>query len=315
MDDSLSSGLVAHSATTTPAMQFQKKQWQRAIAGSVLLSTIAMTLVVVALRAGGAAKYQDASARLAASPSIQRFPKISELQTPSMNDPGNSYSFLKDVAFSPVHGKEMSAGLYRLDAGPPLQYTYTYEEFKYVLEGEFHLVDGTGQRLVATRGDLLYFPCGTNVTFSTPHSALGYYVGQRVTPEPAVEVTAAVRAAAAANPAMQLIGRIDVRSVPKMSGAGDSNSFFGDVAASSAPGKEMAAGLYHLDAGPSLHYTYAYEEFKFVIEGQFELRDGSGQRLVAEPGDLLYFPRGTEVVFSSPHSALGYFVGQRHANI
>lgn len=304
-DDSLSSSFVQDEPRS------KRRIAGRAIVAAALLAGFGAIAVTVSDSRAGARAGEQASTRLAASPSIKRFPKIAQLVTPSMNDEGGSNSYLLDVAASSVPGKEMAAGLYRIDAGPPLHYTYTYEEFKYVVEGEYHLEDGTGQKLVAKRGDLLYFPLGVNVTFSTPHSALGYFVGQRITPEPAVKITEAVRAAAAANPAIQLIGRIDTLSVPKLAEVAPSNFFYGDLAKSAVPGKEMAAGLYHLDAGPPLHYTYTYEEFTFVIEGQFEVEDGSGQRLVAEPGDLLYFPRGAEVIISTPHSALGHFVGQR----
>lgn len=315
MDDSLGSSFVQASCDSeggnANSSRSKRSVAVRAIAAAALLAGLGSIAVTVQASRGGAPGGEQTSTRLAVSPSIQRFPKIAQRVTPSMHDEGGSNSYLLDVAYSSVPGKEMAAGLYRIDAGPPLHYTYAYEEFKYVVEGEYHLEDGTGQRLVAKRGDLLYFPCGVNVTFSTPHSALGYYVGQRITPEPAVKMTDAVRAAAASNPAIQLIGRIDTLSVPKLAEVAPSNFFSGDVAGSMVPFKEMAAGLYHLDAGPPLHYTYTYEEFTFVIEGQFELEDGSGQRLVAEPGDLLYFPRGAEVIMSTPHSALGYFVGQR----
>ena len=73
----------------------------------------------------------------------------------------------------------MTGGLYKLLKGPALDYTYEYEEFKYIVSGEFHLTDGTGQKVVARAGDLMYFPIHTFVHFTSPSSALGFYVGQR----------------------------------------------------------------------------------------------------------------------------------------
>ena len=54
------------------------------------------------------------------------------------------YPPLGDFGFSKVVGKEMTTGLFRMNAGPYLDYTYDYEELKLILEGEFHLTDGTG---------------------------------------------------------------------------------------------------------------------------------------------------------------------------
>ena len=74
----------------------------------------------------------------------------------------------------------MTGGLYKLLSGPALDYTYEYEEFKYIVTGEFHLTDGTGQKVVAKAGDLMYFPKNTFVHFTSPNRALGFYVGQRL---------------------------------------------------------------------------------------------------------------------------------------
>ena len=41
------------------------------------------------------------------------------------------------------------------------------------------MTDGTGQKVVAKAGDLMYFPCGSKITFDTPDTALGYFCGQR----------------------------------------------------------------------------------------------------------------------------------------
>merc|ERR1719174_1355254 len=100
-------------------------------------------------------------------------------ELPDLPHAQGSKSYLKDLVFSEVPGKEMTGGLYRLNAGPALHYTYTYEEFKYILEGEFHLIDGTGQRVVARKGDLMHFPKGSEITFATPELGFGLYCGQR----------------------------------------------------------------------------------------------------------------------------------------
>ena len=50
---------------------------------------------------------------------------------------------------------------------------------KFVVEGEFNISDETGTEVVATAGDLLYFPKGSTITFSTPDFGLGFFCGQR----------------------------------------------------------------------------------------------------------------------------------------
>lgn len=76
--------------------------------------------------------------------------------------------------------KPMSAGLYRLEKGEPLVYTYTYDEMKIILEGEFTISDGTGQKVTATKGDVFFFPKGATITFTTPDYGLAFYCGQRI---------------------------------------------------------------------------------------------------------------------------------------
>ena len=63
--------------------------------------------------------------------------------------------------------------------------------------------------------------------------------------------------------------------------------------------------------GPSHNYVYDYEEFKYIVAGQLNLRDGTGQYVEAKAGDLMYFPNGTHVNFGTVEHGLGFFVGQR----
>jgi ethanolamine utilization protein EutQ (cupin superfamily) len=75
--------------------------------------------------------------------------------------------------------KPMSAGLYRLEKGEPLVYTYTYDEMKIILEGDFTIEDGTGKKVTATKGDVFFFPKGVTITFTTTDYGLAFYCGQR----------------------------------------------------------------------------------------------------------------------------------------
>ena len=71
----------------------------------------------------------------------------------------------------------MSAGFYRLEKGTPLVYTYTYDEMKIILEGEFEISDETGQKVNARPGDVFFFPKGVTITFKTDSYGLAFFVG------------------------------------------------------------------------------------------------------------------------------------------
>jgi ethanolamine utilization protein EutQ (cupin superfamily) len=75
--------------------------------------------------------------------------------------------------------KPISCGFYRLEAGTPLVYTYTYHEMKIIVDGEFDISDETGQEVHAVAGDVFYFPKGSVITFKTKTFGLGFYCGQR----------------------------------------------------------------------------------------------------------------------------------------
>ncbi|CAG8947271.1 unnamed protein product [Penicillium salamii] len=91
----------------------------------------------------------------------------------------NENAFLGDIETSEKENpdKPMSAGFYRLEKGTPLVYTYTYDEMKIVLEGKFEISDETGHKVTATPGDVLYFPKGATITFTTEDYGLAFYVG------------------------------------------------------------------------------------------------------------------------------------------
>jgi len=93
----------------------------------------------------------------------------------------NGNAYLGDVfssdAVDPLH--PISCGLYRLEPGVPLDYTYTYHEMKIILEGDFTISDETGQKVRATAGDVFNFPKGAKIHFETEKGGLAFYTGQR----------------------------------------------------------------------------------------------------------------------------------------
>ena len=72
----------------------------------------------------------------------------------------------------------ISCGFYRLEPGAPLDYTYTYHEMKIILEGDFTISDETGQKVTCGPGDVLNFPKGSKIRFTTEKGGLAFYTGQ-----------------------------------------------------------------------------------------------------------------------------------------
>jgi ethanolamine utilization protein EutQ (cupin superfamily) len=50
---------------------------------------------------------------------------------------------------------------------------------------------------------------------------------------------------------------------------------------------------------------------KIVVEGSFDISDETGKKVHAVAGDVLYFPKGSTITFTTEDYGLGFFVGQR----
>lgn len=74
----------------------------------------------------------------------------------------------------------------------------------------------------------------------------------------------------------------------------------------------ITVGLFRLEAGEPI--TYTYEEMKLIIDGEFQISDGSSDAVTAKVGDLFYFPKGSVITFSTNTFGVGYFCGQRNAD-
>jgi len=116
---------------------------------------------------------------MGSTPAFSYFSKVQSEFKPPMIANGNA--FLGDVTSSEKIDPEkpISCGIYRLEKGTPLVYTYTYHEMKIILEGEFDISDETGQSVHAVPGDVFYFPKDSVITFTTNTYGLAFYTGQR----------------------------------------------------------------------------------------------------------------------------------------
>ncbi|KAL6711291.1 hypothetical protein ACN47E_005822 [Coniothyrium glycines] len=112
-------------------------------------------------------------------PAMQYFAKAQSSFKPPLI--ANENAYLGDVTSTEAIRPEtpMSGGLYRLEKGTPLEYTYTYDEIKIILEGHFYITDETGREVKAEKGDVFQFPKGAKIVFRTDDYGLAFYVGQR----------------------------------------------------------------------------------------------------------------------------------------
>ena len=86
---------------------------------------------------------------------------------------------LQDTIASSNEAAPITCGFFKMEAGNPLEYTYSYDECKIMLEGEMTLTEENGETVTLTPGDVVYFDSGTKITFSSNSSGKAFFVGQR----------------------------------------------------------------------------------------------------------------------------------------
>ena len=112
------------------------------------------------------------------APKMQTFDGATGMELDSLNIEGVN-AFLSDVVSSNDPDAPISCGLFRMEAGEPLVYTYTYDEAKVILDGEMTIAEEGGETFTAGPGDVVYFDEGAKITFTSDSSGLGFYCGQR----------------------------------------------------------------------------------------------------------------------------------------
>ncbi len=105
------------------------------------------------------------------------FEKTQSMDIASLNIEGIN-AFLQDVVSSNDEDAPITCGMFRMEEGKPLDYTYSYAECKIMLEGEMTITEN-GSTASMKPGDVVYFDKDTSVTFSSNSSGLAFYVGQR----------------------------------------------------------------------------------------------------------------------------------------
>jgi ethanolamine utilization protein EutQ (cupin superfamily) len=85
----------------------------------------------------------------------------------------------------------------------------------------------------------------------------------------------------------------------------DANTLLKDVIIS-ADRSPMSAGYMAIDKG-SFSWTLSYDEIDIILEGELEIRRGSDE-VSGGVGDVIYIPKGSSVVFSTPGKARFVYV-------
>ena len=88
-------------------------------------------------------------------------------------------AFLQDTISSENEEAPITCGFFKMESGNPLEYTYSYDECKIMLEGEMTISEDGGDSIAMKPGDVVYFDSGTKVTFTSNSSGKAFYVGQR----------------------------------------------------------------------------------------------------------------------------------------
>ncbi len=89
------------------------------------------------------------------------------------------------------------------------------------------------------------------------------------------------------------------------------NVYLQDIVASEDKEKPITCGLFRMERGNPLEYTYSYDEVKIMLEGEMAIKDGAGNTVEMRPGDVVGFSKGEKITFSSNSSGLAFFCGQR----
>jgi ethanolamine utilization protein EutQ (cupin superfamily) len=96
----------------------------------------------------------------------------------------------------------------------------------------------------------------------------------------------------------------------KSMGVEGTHAFLEDIVASDDAKAPIACGLFRMEKGNALTYTYDYDEAKIIIEGSMYVSDGAS-KVNAKVGDVLFFPKGSTITFTSDNYGVGFICGQR----
>ena len=74
-----------------------------------------------------------------------------------------------------------------------------------------------------------------------------------------------------------------------------------------ADGSPMTAGIMSFGAADSFAWSLGYDEIDLVLEGVLQIQI-DGRIIEGRAGDVLYIPKGSKIVFATPHRTKVFYV-------
>jgi ethanolamine utilization protein EutQ len=74
-----------------------------------------------------------------------------------------------------------------------------------------------------------------------------------------------------------------------------------------ADGSPMTAGIMSFGAADSFAWSLGYDEIDLVLEGVLQIQI-DGRTVEGRAGDVLYIPKGSKIVFATPHRTKVFYV-------
>ncbi|MFJ7975650.1 cupin domain-containing protein [Peribacillus sp. JNUCC 23] len=73
----------------------------------------------------------------------------------------------------------------------------------------------------------------------------------------------------------------------------------------------ITMGYFDMQPGEEFEFVYEFLEVKFVIKGQFILRDEQGKKYVAKAGDVVIFTPNVPVIFDAESDGEAFYTAHR----
>lgn len=70
----------------------------------------------------------------------------------------------------------------------------------------------------------------------------------------------------------------------------------------------ITSGFFTLEKGCKATTTFAFSEYKYVLEGTFIVTDQERNRFVGKAGDVIFIPRGSTITFETENGGRTFFV-------
>jgi len=83
---------------------------------------------------------------------------------------------LKDIV-TLEEAPRMGAGIMEIFDGADFEWTLTYDEFDYVIDGTLEILIDGGRKITGKKGDIILIPKNSHISFSTPdYARYAYFV-------------------------------------------------------------------------------------------------------------------------------------------